>query len=148
MKNRFNQFTLLINNISRNIRKIKTEEVKEYNLKGPHVSCLYYLYKESSLTVKELKEICNEDKAAISRTLDYLEVNGFLTYEISDNKKYKAHLYLTEKGQRVGKLISNKIDKFLEEASLGLTDEDRQVLYKSLEKINDNLNRLLNNKRK
>ena len=73
MMERFETFTLLISQISRSIRKIKTEEMAEFKLKSPHVSCLYYLYKEKTLTAKELCDICDEDKAAISRSLLYLE---------------------------------------------------------------------------
>lgn len=44
MKERFETFTVLINRISRNIRKIKNQEMAEYHLRSAHVSCLYYLY--------------------------------------------------------------------------------------------------------
>ena len=44
MENRFETFTVLINRISRNIRKIKNQEMAEYGLRSAHVSCLYYLY--------------------------------------------------------------------------------------------------------
>ena len=73
MKERFETFTVLINRISRNIRKIKNYEMAEYNLKSSHISCLYYLYMENGLTATDLCERCEEDKATISRALDYLE---------------------------------------------------------------------------
>ena len=77
MKERFEKFTVLINKISRNIRKIKNQEMAEYGLRATHVSCLYYLYAAESLTATELCERCEEDKATISRSIDYLEENGF-----------------------------------------------------------------------
>ena len=43
MEERYKSFTVLISGISRSIRRIKTEEMAEFNLKSPHVSCLYYL---------------------------------------------------------------------------------------------------------
>ena len=43
MEERFEAFTVLISRISRSIRRIKSEEMAEFQLKGPHVSCLYYL---------------------------------------------------------------------------------------------------------
>ena len=56
MQDRFETFTVLIDKVKRCIRRIKTEEMSEYNLKSPHVSCLYYLYrhKDEPLTAKEL----------------------------------------------------------------------------------------------
>ena len=86
MDERFKTFTVLMANINRSIRKIKTEEMAEFRLKSPHVSCLYYLYKENALTAKELCDICEEDKANISRTIDYLETNGYLVRQPQDNK--------------------------------------------------------------
>ena len=77
MKERFEKFTVLINKINRNIRKIKNQEMAEYGLRATHVSCLYYLYAVESLTATELCERCEEDKATISRAIDYLEENGF-----------------------------------------------------------------------
>ena len=49
MQGRFELFTTLIAKISRSIRRIKAEEVAELGLKGPHVSCLYHLYKQEKL---------------------------------------------------------------------------------------------------
>ena len=79
MEERFQTFTVLISNINRAIYKIKAEEMSEFDLKSSHVSCLYYLYQKTSLTAKELCDICEEDKANISRSMEYLEKNGYLT---------------------------------------------------------------------
>jgi hypothetical protein len=65
MQERFETFTVLINRISRNIRKIKNQEMAEYNLRSAHVSCLYYLFVSNGATATELCERCEEDKATI-----------------------------------------------------------------------------------
>ena len=67
MKERFRTFTVLITKIYRAIRRIKNEETEKYGLNNPHVSCLYYLYKNEALTLKELTDICLEDKAILSK---------------------------------------------------------------------------------
>lgn len=144
MENRFKNFTILINKIGKSVRKLKTEEMREYGLKGIHVSCIYYLYVENSLTSKELTDICVEDKAAISRALDYLEKNQFIICEDNDKKRYKNKIYLTDKGKEIGKIISKKIDNILEEVSKGLTEENRKQLYQSLSIISNKLNDMTN----
>ena len=136
---RFKNFTVLINNISRNIKRIKSEEMKDFDLKTPHVSCIYYLYIENNLTAKELTDICDEDKAQISRSIDYLENNGYIICESTAKKRYRSNLYLTEKGKEVGKIICEKIDRILYEASVGLSEENRKIMYESLALINSNL---------
>ena len=79
MDNRFETFTLLVNRISRSIRRIKIQEMAEYGLRGAHISCLYHLYLAGPLTATDLCERCEEDKATISRALPFLEENGYLT---------------------------------------------------------------------
>lgn len=145
VENRFENFTVLITKISRAIRRIKTEEMAEFDLKSPHVSCLYYIYKNRQLTAKELCDLCDEDKSAISRSLVFLEDEGFLECDSKTIKKYKAPITLTKKGEEIGKIIDGKIDKIVDMASLGLNDEDRGALYRALSIISDNLENVTNN---
>lgn len=139
MQERFRTFTVLIAKISRSIRKIKTEEMEELDLKSPHVSCLYYLFKMGSLTAKEICDIAREDKASMSRSIEYLESNGYIECDSNQKKRYKSALSLTEKGEKVAEVIAEKIDNILDFASLDLSDNDREILYKSLTLISDNL---------
>ena len=139
MEKRFETFTVLIAKISRNIRKIKNQEMADYDLRSPHISCLYYLYSSEGLTATELCERCEEDKATISRSLGYLERNGYLACEAKSSKRYKSPLLLTEKGKEAGKKIAGKIDRVLDEISTGLTEEERISFYRSLSVISDGL---------
>ena len=142
MKNRFKLFTVLTSKVNRCIRKIKTDEMAEFNLKSTHVSCLYYLYEEPGLTARELCDICDEDKAAVSRALDYLETNGYLTCDSKTIKRYKSPITLTEKGRFVASKVNEKVNRVLEEASLGLSEENRINFYKSLTLISENLEKI------
>ncbi len=144
MIKRFETFTVLINRISRNIRKIKNQEMAEYNLRSAHISCLYYLYSADGLTATDLCERCEEDKATISRAVDYLETNGYLTCESKNAKRYKSPLALTDKGLAVAKKITDKIDGVLAEISVGLTEEERIAFYRSLTIISDSLEDVAN----
>lgn len=139
MQKRFETFTVLINRISRNIKKIKNQEMAEYNLRSTHVSCLYYLYIHKGATATDLCERCEEDKATISRALDYLEANGFLNCESKSAKRYKSPLILTDKGNDAGKKIADKISGVLDAISDGLTEEERVAFYRSLSIISKSL---------
>ena len=139
MEKRFETFTVLINRISRNIRKIKNQEMAEYGLRSAHVSCLYYLYASKGLTATDLCECCEEDKATISRALEYLEDEGYLFCESKSAKRYKSPLVLTEKGEKIAGLITAKINWVLKEVSTGLTEEERLAFYRSLTIISDSL---------
>ena len=141
MEERFELFTALITKISRNIKKIKNLEVEEYGLRSPHVSCLYYLYVSDGMTATELCEKCEDDKATISRSLDYLETNGFIVCESKSAKRYKSPLHLTEQGREIGRKVSEKVDRVLNEVSAVLTEEERIAFYRSLAIISDSLER-------
>ena len=54
MQERFETFTVLINRISRDIRRIKNQEMAVYHLRSAHVSCLYYIYSLDGVTSAEL----------------------------------------------------------------------------------------------
>ena len=144
MKERFKTFTVLIMEINRYIHKIKTEEMSEFDLKSPHVSCLYYLYKSGELTAKELCDISKEDKASVSRSIEYLETNGFISCNSTTKKRNKAILTLTEKGREIAAALAKKIDAILEQASVGLSEENRAVMYETLSLIHDNLENICN----
>ena len=145
MENRFETFTVLINRISRNIRKIKNQEMEEYQMRSAHISCLYYLYASDGLTAAELCERCEEDKATVSRALEYLESNGYLACQSKSVKRYRSPLMLTEKGTAFGKMIAEKIERVLEEVSVGLTEEERFAFYRSLSIISDSLDTVAKN---
>ena len=139
MKERFKTFTVLIAKISRNIKKIKNQEMAEYGLRSVHVTCLYYLYSAESLTATELCELCEEDKATISRGLDFLEENGYVVCETKIGKRYKSPLLLTKKGAEVAKKINDKIDFVLDEICIDLDEAQRAEFYRSLAVISDSL---------
>ncbi len=139
MEERFETFTVLINRISRSIRKLKNQEMAAYQLRAAHVSCLYYLYSSDGLTATELCERCEEDKATISRALDYLEGRGYLFCEAKTQKRYKSRLHLTAQGQAVGKQIVDRVDGVLEEIKNQLTEEERTAFYHSLSRISAGL---------
>ena len=137
MEERFETFTVLIARISRSIKRIKADEMADFELKGPHVSCLYYLSQRDGMTAAELCERCDEDKAAISRSLDASGVG----------KRYKSPLRLTERGKAVGCAIGEKITRIVEAASEGLSEAERQTMYRALALVSENLERIYTHKK-
>ena len=139
MYDRFKNFTVLTLNIHRCIQKIKNEEMAEFGLKAPHVSCLYYLYKNGPLTATELCDICLEDKSYISHSLKSLEADGYISCDSNAKKRYNASLSLTDKGATLCKKMIEKIDRVIESAGCGVDEANREIFYTSLLKISNNL---------
>ena len=154
MEERFETFTVLIARISRSIKRIKADEMADFELKGPHVSCLYYLSQRDGMTAAELCERCDEDKAAISRSLDDLEKNGYITCTSGAGKRYKSPLRLTERGKAVGRAIGEKVCDHLRQRGIpatryhaGLSEAERQTMYRALALVSENLERIYTHKK-
>ena len=140
-------FTILITRIKRSIAKIKSREMAEFNLKGQHVSCLYYLHKFAPITFKELCDVCMEDKAALSRSIEHLEKNGYLARSEALGKTYKVRLVLTEKGIEASRRISSKIDYIISLSSKDISSENLEIFYDCLTQINNNLEKIANTRK-
>ena len=142
MEECFEAFTVLIGRISRSIKRIKSEEMAEFQLKGPHVSCLYYLSMTDGLTAAALCERCDEDKAAVSRSLDDLEKGGYITCGNGGGRRYRTPLHLTDQGRAVCRAINEKIGRIVNAASQGLGEAERRSMYRALTLISGNLERI------
>ncbi len=143
MEERYQLFTTLIAKCARSVKRIKSNEMSGMNLKSFYVSCLYYLYaNEQPMTAKELCDVCEEDKAYVSRSVDALEKDGYVVCQSKTAKRYNSPISLTEKGILVAKEVASRVDTIVERASEGLSDENRKIFYASLSLICNNLERI------
>lgn len=140
---RFELFMITINQIYRSIQKLKNREMEKMGLKGTDIMCLLNLSRhEDGLTSAELCTLCVEDKAAISRAVSALMKNGMVVFLEPENHRYRAKLVLTEKGREVSERLLAYIGTAVTKSGDGLTEEEREVFYKALGKISDNLQQL------
>ncbi len=146
MEQRYDIFTGLILNISRCIQKIKNEEMSEFGYKGKQVQCLFTLYNlDGGASLTELCERCGEDKGAMSRTIKELFNLDLIFVEEKNMKKYRNPIKLTDKGESFAKIVADKISKMMNLASIGISEKDREILYKSLFCISKNLTKICEN---
>ena len=124
MQERFETFTVLINRISRDIRRIKNQEMAAYHLRSAHVSCLYYIYSLDGVTSAELCEHCEEDKATISRALDcrvfarvdlFLPPDGEIAFnEVNTIPGFTAHSRYPSMMQGIGISFGELVTRLIE----------------------------------
>lgn len=137
MEKIFENFTISVLKLYRLVQRIKHYEMREYDLKGIHVMCVYYLNeRREGLTASELMRLTFEDKAAISRALKELAEKGYVEY---DAKKYNANILLTEKGTKVAEYVLLKAEKAVKAGSADFSEEEREFFYRSLASIAENL---------
>ena len=143
MLDRFEKFSLAIAEINRCWHKIAAEELSKYDLKSSHVTYLLTLARyPEGLTAPKLAELCDRDKADVSRMLSILEIKGLVTKDGISANRYRGRLRLTPEGQAVARELSRRAELAVEQAGAGLTEENRAIFYSSLETITKNLRRI------
>ena len=146
MIHRYEVFSAAIACMYHDVQRVERVEMAKYGLKGPHAQCLLALsrYPEGVTSVK-LCEICDKDKAAVSRTVSELEAAGLLTIEERNGVRYRAVLRLTEAGQTAAAAVCRRAELAVAQAGEGLTDGQREVFYDVLAKIAGNLHAICRN---
>lgn len=134
MVTRYEQFCFAISGIYRDIQKIERDEMIKRGFKG---ACAQYLMVmrrfPDGITAAQLCELCDRDKAAVSRVLAEMEDKSLV---LRDNSHpYRASVCLTEAGRELADFVFERSGRAVVEAGVDLTDADRKILYSSLEKI-------------
>ena len=140
---RFEVFTLGLSEISASWNKIAADELKPYGLKGGYIVYLIALFKSvDGLTSANLSEMCNRDKAEVSRAIKSLEGKGFIKRENVTVNSYRAKITLTEEGSKITRELRERIKLAVEKGGEGLSEEERESFYTALEKISLNLKQI------
>ena len=143
MIDRYELFSSSVACLYRYVQKIERTEMAQYGLKGPHAQCLLTIsHYPEGITAAQICEICDKDKAAISRTLAELEQVGMISRTAVDGKRYRVGLRLTERGQEIAGRVKSLAALAVEQAGSGLSEENRAVFYASLNLIAENLRRI------
>lgn len=143
MLKRFEQFSTVVSGINRYIQKIERDEMVKYGYKGAFAQYLVVLNKyPQGLTLTNLCEICDKDKAAVSRALTELVEKELVFKDIKENKSYKGKYCLTDKGKECAEYVVTKAKMAVSKVGSELSEEQRAVLYSSLEIIAENLKRI------
>lgn len=139
---RFGKFTLLIDNISKAIHKIKIDTVPYLGIKSVHVFWIYNLYTHpEGLTATEIAANRQVDRSLVSREIAELCSDGYIEYVGGTGKRrnYNTRLVLTEKGRELAHIIWHEAMDIQTKADIGVTDEELELFYSVMEKLYANL---------
>lgn len=143
MIDRFEKFTFTTFAIMQNWNKIAATEMEKYDLKGMYAIYLMVLYRnEGGITAAKLGEICHRDKAEISRSISILEEKELVVRENVSPSAYRALIKLTDAGREVAQFVCRRANEAVEAASASVSDADREIFYKVLGTISDNLKKI------
>lgn len=141
---RFREFSGLVSRAEKALQRVKTENVKDYGLRGVHVSCLLALHERpEGLTATELASVCGVDRAQISRVT--AELRGLdLVCESSPGprRRYRGALELTEEGRAAAAEMAGIVDEKLQRVSGDIPPEELTVFYRVFGAIVERLEKL------
>lgn len=140
MIERFEKFSLSITEISRSWRKLATEEMEKYDLKGPHATYLITMYRfPEGITVPQLCEVTGKDKSDASRMIAILETKGLVKKQTVGGSSYRGLLELTDAGRQAAEHVRQRACRAVEMAGKDLTEESREAFYMAMDSIVNNL---------
>ena len=141
---RCREFSGLVSRAEKALQRVKTENVKDYGLRGVHVSCLLALHERpEGLTATELASVCGVDRAQISRVT--AELRGLdLVCEASPGprRRYRGALELTEEGRAAAAEMAGIVDEKLQRVSGDIPPEELTVFYRVFGAIVERLEKL------
>ena len=140
MLDRFEHFSGYISAIYRSIQKLQREEMVKYGCKGAYAQYLMIMHRHTEgITASELGEICDRDKAAVSRIVAEMEQKGLVERRTHNNHLYRASLMLTEEGKKAAEFVSERAKIAVEQAGRGMDEPQRTAFYTALHLISSNL---------
>ena len=146
MVSRFELFSIAISNIYRSIQKIEREEMDRYGLKGVYAQYLVALARyPEGLTAAKLSEVCDLDKAAVSRAVSEMAERGLLERRAVNETSYRAKLCLTDAGKRAAEYVSTRAQRAVDAAGTDMTEEERKIMYAGLVSVANKLQTISRN---
>ena len=134
----FQKFTSIISEINRSIARLKSDAVSRFSLKRSHVSAIYFIFRDGSMTASRLSDLTGEDKANISRAIHSLIEDG-LVVEERRSKRARVRLTLTERGREIGEYLNTRVTELIELAAGNIPEEKLDVMYDCLYTIDERL---------
>lgn len=128
--------------ISKTNTKLKNnlaKALKPYNVTHEQWPLLVKLWIEDGISQKELAEMSFKDQPTTTRILDKLEQRGLIRRQANPGDRRVSLIYLTREGQEISGPLIPIARQALEEALVGLSEQDQVQLKNLLTRIGNNL---------
>ena len=129
----------LMNRIMRRYNQTLQSRMADYDLSAPRMRALASLAVRDGLTVNELAVYSLAEQPTMSRTLDQLERDGFITRTVSETDSRVRHCSLTDAGREMYQLTWPEMDAAERAMFEGVSDEDRAHLLATLRRMLENI---------
>ena len=133
---------LLIKNINDYMTKDSNNQLRKVDLTMAQVEVLSYLiFSEGySRSLKEIEHHLSVAQSTAAGIVKRLETKKFVSSYISQDDKRRKMIVLTDKGIEYSSVARANMDAAEEMLLHNLTDEEKEIFYQLLVKINQGLN--------
>lgn len=143
---RFLRFSFAIDQIAKNLQKIKNEKLARFGLRSMHLMCLFQLdIHPDGLTGTELARRCQVDKAFVSRVTGDLCQVDYVSYSNREVSHYNNKFILTEAGRNVMTQVRLILADAVEQVTAGISEEQLLQFYSILEQLDNGLCKISEN---
>lgn len=137
---------LLLQEVMRHSHKSLRNNLEPYGLYRGQPKILGFLSKNKGITKKEIADRFNVSMATVSKTIERLENNGFVTSALDEDDKRKRRVSITDKGTLVDKELISFKKHYAEMVFKDVSDEDITHLERILNQMNTNMLGYINEK--
>ena len=142
---RFNQFIQLIDGIHKSVSKIKLAFAPHLGVKSVHVLWVYELMSHpEGLTASSLALRSRIDRSLVSREIEELRAGGYVEVSggVGKRRSYNSRIRLTPKGEQLAQTITMRAMEVQAAADAGVSEQELIDMYRTLEKLSNNLSRV------
>ena len=136
-----NTLGYLVNRCAILLKQELTRRFKQagYDITPEEWAILNRLWEQDGMSQNELAERTVKDKTTITRFLSQMEKKGLIERHPSKIDGRSKNVHLTSNGQGLKPILINIAKGLLSEAAVGLSDQDIQITFTTLQTLDNNL---------
>lgn len=141
MNNRKYGYGFYFRCIQSQLEKAMNEQLKEFDLTKSQLDILRFLkyVKKDHVNQKDIEEFFHISNPTVTGLLNRMEQKGYVVRVHSPDDKRIRYIQITDKVEDIDKKIKKHIDYSEGVIAKGLSQEERNLLFKLLAKVKDNL---------
>ncbi len=125
---------------ARMMRTVLATRLLEHGLYAGQDAVLLKLAEEDGLPPGVLAQRLGVRPPTVTKTISRLQAQGFVTKQASASDQRQTHVFLTEQGHDVIRIIEKLVRKTEKDCLRGFEKKERKVLLKLLARMENNLN--------
>lgn len=136
-----NKFNLLAGRVPLLLNRFLSQQFKAKGLllTREQWSVLAVLWKTDGCSQQIIADTTSRDKPSVTRLIDNLVKEGYVTRESHETDRRTNLIYLTQKGKDVKPLVMEVVDETIMQSTEGLNEEEIDIIRNAFQLIFNNI---------